>query len=148
MSIFNRLFKVKPAPKQNIATSFKKAEKKLLTYSEVMHNLNSLGKRLPGSFAGFSKNLVTSEGEARVGFVCSDHSIEIQLASLLETLGFKFEHYYADINNGKAELHIAPEDAKHAIDIFDGWQSNVTVEPIYTENHALIAQWSRIVNVR
>ena len=125
---------------------FSKAAAKVMTYGNVMQELNKISQMSGVDYAGFSKNLKDVQGNTTLGFEFDTAQQEMQLSELLDSLGIKFVHYKADIKSQKGQLHIAPEFHKLAGELFETWNSFVIIEPRITGNAEIDAKWARVVS--
>lgn len=130
-----------------IKEAFDKAGKKLITYSELISTLNGISD-VTDTPAYFSQSLKTSDNKTVAGFVFPDYQTGQKLSNILENLGFKYVHYIANINSMAGELHIDPSQTKQAVDLFNGWTSNVKTALQVNGNQEILAQWSKVVNVK
>lgn len=87
--------------------------------SSVQKALNEISKKSKASFAFFDK-----KGNK---FVSDSMDIMINIANLLDKYGIKYTHHAKKIN-AVPELVINPKYIEVAQELFDGWQSNITVE--------------------
>lgn len=99
--------------------AFKKAEDILKNRQGIQNRLNQISKSSGNDFAFFDKN--------GAKFVSDSMEIMQKLSDLLDNLGIKHTHHFADLKS-VPELIIAPEYVEVAHKLFDGWQSNLIIQ--------------------
>lgn len=127
--------------------AFAKAGKKLITYGELVSTLNSIAD-ITDTPAYFSQSLKSYDNKTVAGFVFPDYQTGQRLSNLLEALGFKYVYYTPDIKSMAGELQIDSSQTKQAVDLFKGWTSNVKTALQVNGNQEILAQWSKVVNVK
>ncbi|MBR2342133.1 MAG: hypothetical protein IKA73_01570 [Alphaproteobacteria bacterium] len=126
--------------------AFTKATAKVMTYGQMIKELNNIAQISGADYAGFAIDLKGADGEKVAGFIFTTTQQEIMLSRLLDVLGIEHVHVRNDINSQKGELQIRPAFTKHATDLFYAWSSLITIEQRITGNAELDAQWQRIVS--
>ncbi|MBR2482397.1 MAG: hypothetical protein IKB49_00720 [Alphaproteobacteria bacterium] len=126
--------------------AFTKATSKVVTYGELMREMNKIAQASGTDYAGFAIDLKSVDGKKVCGFEFATAQQEMALSAILDKLGIEHSHVHKDIKSQKGELHIAARHAKHATDLFYAWSSLITIEQRITGNAELDAQWQRIVS--
>lgn len=127
------------------AEALNRGTQQVITYGQVMEDLNYISKTSYDDRAHFDPKLKDSNNQTVGGFVFDGVSTGMKLSQLLSKLGIRFTHYYPDATPNHGELHIHPEYSKMARDLFSGWQSNMVTERQLTGNKNLDDQWLRVV---
>lgn len=132
----------------NKAQEFNKAEHQLITYGQVMEDLNYIAKTAGDDTAHFDIKLKDVNGKSVCGFVFNGIATGLKLSQLLGKLGIRCTHHYPEQTPYKGEIHIHPEYASMAKELFANWTSWVVVEKRITGNMEIDAKWSRVVAER
>ncbi|MBQ7056119.1 MAG: hypothetical protein IJN91_04280 [Alphaproteobacteria bacterium] len=129
----------------NKKETFNRGTKQVITYGQVISQLNNIAKQSGNDDAYFSSNLISPENKKVAGFKFSSIQQRASLCELLELLGMRFYTHYKNLDPHVGELHIAPEHTEMAKKLFDNWCSWVIIEPKITGNKELDSQWFEIV---
>lgn len=127
-------------------SAFAKAAAKVVTYGELVREMNKIAQLSGANYAGFAVDLKSVDGRKVCGFEFETAQQEMALSAILDKLGIEHTHAHKDIKSQKGELHIATKHEKHAKDLFYAWSSLITIEQRITGNAELDAQWQHIVS--
>lgn len=122
-----------------------RGRQKVITYGQVMEDLNYISKTSYDDTAHFDPKLKDTNNKTVGGFVFNGIATGMKLSQLLGKLGIRFIHYYPDPTPNHGELHIHPEYSQMARDLFSGWTSNMVIKRQMTGNKNLDDQWIRVV---
>ncbi len=101
--------------------NFKDANKKILTYMDVVKMFNELNETLHGEYYAYSSKLKRPEGGQAVGFVYTGYAAGIGLNRILDKIGIKYSTFMKSGSgiNEESEIHIDVKDEKKMLNIIE-----------------------------
>ncbi len=130
----------------NNTESLNKGIQKVITYGQVMNDLNYIAKTSGDDVAYFDIKLKDVNNKTVCGFVFKGLVTGLKLSQLMDKLNIKYSHYYPVPTPTQGELHIDPQDAQRAKDLFANWTSWITIERRLTGNKEIDSKWAQIVS--
>ena len=127
---------------------FNKGERQVITYAQVIEELNYIAQKSGDDTAQFDTKLKDINGKTVCGFIFNGVATRMLLGHLLSKLGIVYTQHYPEPTPYKGEIHIHPEYTMLAKDLFTGWATWIMIEKRITGNRELDAKWSRVVAER
>ena len=118
-----------------------RGRQKVITYGQVMEDLNYIAKTSGEDTAYFDVKLKDPSGKKVCGFVFNGIATGLKLSQLLSKLHIKYSHYYPEPTPLKGELYIDSEYSQMAKNLFSAWSSWIIVEKRITGNKEIDAKW-------
>ncbi len=125
--------------------SFNAASKYVITYGDVMRDLNYISQTSGDDAAHFATDLTNIYGKRTSGFVFNGIATRLKLSQLLDKLGILYVSHFPTPDPTRGEIHIDIEFAQMASNLFANWQSCVIIEQHITGNKKTDDKWHQIV---